>query len=58
MLCNNFGDYRDFSLTLEVYLLAEVFEAFRGVCLKEYLLDPAQFFFSSKLELGRIVEYH
>ena len=44
MRCNNFGDYHDFYLTLDVYLLADIFEAFRGVCLKEYHLDPVHFF--------------
>ena len=57
MRCNNFGDYHDFYLTLDVYLLAYIIKAFRGVCLKEYHLDPVHFF-SSKLELGRNVEYH
>ena len=44
MRCNNFGDYHDFYLTLDVYLLADIFEALRGVCLKEYHLDPGHFF--------------
>ena len=44
MRCNNFGDYHDCYLTLDVYLLADIFEAFRGVCLKEYHLDPVHFF--------------
>ena len=44
MRCNNFGDYNDFYLTLDVYLVAHIFEAFRGVCLKEYHLDPVHFF--------------
>ena len=35
MRCNNFGDYHDFYFTLDAYLLADIFEAFRGVCLKE-----------------------
>ena len=44
----------DFYLTLDVYLLADISESLRGVC----HLDPLHFFFSSKLELGRNVEYH
>ena len=44
MRCNKFGDYHDFYLTLNVYIFADIFEAFRGVCLKEYHLDPLQFF--------------
>ena len=56
--CNNFGEYHDFNLTLDVYLWADIFDAFRGVCLKDYQLDPVRFFFSSKLELCGNVEYH
>ena len=44
MRCNNFGDYHDFYLTLDVYLLADISEAFRSVCLKEYHLDPVHIF--------------
>ena len=43
MRCNNFGDYHSFHLTLDVYLLADIFEAFCGVCLRKYHLDPVPF---------------
>ena len=49
MRCNNFGDYHDFYLTLNVYLLADIFEAFRGVCLREYHLDAVHFFSAPNL---------
>lgn len=41
--CRNFRDYHINYLWRDVALLAEVFEAFRTLSLKEYKLDPAQF---------------
>ena len=40
----NLGEYHDLYLTTDVILLANVFEAFRKVCLKNYGLDPAHFY--------------
>ena len=37
------GEYHDLYLKADVILLANVFEAFRKVCLKNYGLDPAHF---------------
>ncbi|XP_057310096.1 uncharacterized protein LOC130648092 [Hydractinia symbiolongicarpus] len=37
-------DYHDIYLTIDVLLLADVFETFRGVCLDNYSLDPAHFY--------------
>ena len=39
----NLGEYHDLYLKTDVILLANVFEAFRKVCLKNYELDPAHF---------------
>ena len=63
MRCNNFDVYHDFHLTLDVYPLADIFEAFRAVCLKVYHSDPVHTFSApilswegmlnnSKVELG------
>ena len=65
MECKDFdsGDNHDLYLTLDVYLLADIFEAFRQVGLKEYQIDPAHFYsapnfswegmlISTKVELG------
>ena len=38
------GEYHDLYLKADVILLADIFEAFREVCLKNYRLDPAHFY--------------
>ncbi|XP_057290807.1 uncharacterized protein LOC130613487 [Hydractinia symbiolongicarpus] len=43
------GDYHDIYLTIDVLLLAGVFETFRGVCLDNYSLDPAHFYSANGL---------
>ena len=40
---NNLGDYNDLYVQSDTLLLADVFENFRDICLKEYELDPAHF---------------
>ena len=40
----NLGKYHDLYLKADVILLANVFEAFREVCLKNYRFDPAYFY--------------
>ena len=39
----NLGDYHDFYAKSDTLLLADVFENFRDMCIKEYELDPAHF---------------
>ena len=39
----NFGDYHDLHVKSDTLLLADVFENFRDMCIKEYELDPAHF---------------
>ena len=43
------GEYHDLYLKMDVILLANVFEAFRKVCLKNYGLDPAHFYTAPRL---------
>ena len=40
---NNLGDYHDLYVQSDTLLLADVFENFRDMCLKEHELDPAHF---------------
>ena len=39
----NLGDYHDLYVQRDTLLLADVFENFRDMCIKEYELDPAHF---------------
>ena len=39
----NLGDYHDLHVQSDTLLLADVFNSFRDMCLKEYELDPAHF---------------
>ena len=41
---NNLGEYHDPYLRTDIILLANVFKAFRKVCLDNYKLDPAHFY--------------
>ena len=40
---NNLGEYHDLYVQSDTLLLADVFENFRDMCLKEYELNPAHF---------------
>lgn len=39
-----FGDYYDLHLKTDVLLLADVFESFRDMALRNYNLDPCHFY--------------
>ena len=39
----NIGDYHDLYVQSDTFLLADVFENFRNMCVKEYKIDPAHF---------------
>jgi len=47
--CETFRDYHDLYNVSDVLLLADVFENFRDVCMKNYKLDPAWYFTSPGL---------
>ena len=46
---NNLGEYHDLYLRTDVILLANIFEAFRKVCLDNYGLDPAHVYMAPGL---------
>ena len=46
---NNLGNYHDLYVQSDTLLLADVFEDFRDMCLKEYELDPAHFLLLPRL---------
>ena len=43
------GEYHDLYLKTDVILLANVFEVFGKVCLKNYRLDPAHFYTAPRI---------
>ena len=45
----NMGKYHDLYLKTDTILLANVFESFRSICMKNYGLDPAHFYTASGL---------
>ena len=44
MNCDSMGEYHDLYLYQDIFLLADIFEQFRQVCLKNYELDPAHYY--------------
>ena len=44
MACESMGDYHDLYLYQDIFLLADIFEQFRKMCVKNYELDPAHFY--------------
>ena len=53
----NLGEYHDLYLKSDVLLLADVFEEFRNVCLKNYSLDPAWYYTSPGLSWDAFLKH-
>ena len=53
----NLGEYHDLYLKIDVLLLAEIFENFRNVCLKNYELDPANYYTSPGLSWDALLKF-
>ena len=47
--CQNLGDYHDIHLETDVFLLADIFEKFKKVCMNLYKLDPSNFYSAPNL---------
>ena len=45
----NLGEYDDLYVQSDTFLLADVFENFRNMCLKIHELDPAKYFLAPGL---------
>ena len=52
----NMGEYHDLYLKTDVILLADIFENFRDVCLKNYKLDPAWYYTSLGLSWDALLK--
>ena len=50
-------DYHDVYLKTDVTLLADVFEKFRGMCLKTYKLDPCHYLSAPSLAIDAALKY-
>lgn len=53
--CENIGDYNDLYLRSDVILLACIFENNRNICLREYKLDPAQYYTTPGLSMSGLL---
>ena len=47
--CQNLGEYHDIYLETDVFLLADIFEKSRKVCMNVYKLDPSNFYSAPNL---------
>ncbi|XP_057294527.1 uncharacterized protein LOC130623038 [Hydractinia symbiolongicarpus] len=51
------GDYHDAYLVVDVLLLTDIFQNFRGVCQNQYKLDPAHFYSAPGLAWKAALKY-
>ena len=54
--CETLADYHDLYLKTDTLLLADVFENFRNMCLKQYKLDPAHYYTSPGLSWDALLK--
>ena len=52
----NLEDYHNLYNQVDVLLLADVFENFRDICIKNYKLDPRLLLYGSGFSLGRVIK--
>ena len=54
--CKTLDDYHNLYVHSDVALLADVFETFRDLCLKQYWLDPAHYYTSPDLSWDALLK--
>ena len=54
--CKTLGNYNDLYCRNDVLLLADVFETFRNMCLRQYGLDPAHYYTSPGLSWDALLK--
>ena len=54
--CKTLGDYSNLYCSTDVLLLADVFETFRKICLRQYGLDPAHYYISPGLSWDALLK--
>ena len=54
--CSNLGDYSNLYCCTDVLLLADMFETFRKMCLRQYGLDPAHYYTSPGLSWDALLK--
>ncbi|KAJ8976357.1 hypothetical protein NQ317_011597 [Molorchus minor] len=55
--CKTLGEYADIYLKSDIFLLADVFENFRRVCLTKYKLDPSHFLTAPSLSWDAMLRH-
>lgn len=55
--CESIGDYHIVYLYQDIFLLADIFEQFRGVYLKNYELDPVHYYTVPGLARDAVLKY-
>ena len=52
----NLGDYHDLYVQSDMLLLADVFNNFRDMCIKEFELDPDHFFIITWISMASLLK--
>ncbi|KAF2354773.1 hypothetical protein FHG87_014474, partial [Trinorchestia longiramus] len=55
--CKTFKDYHNLYLKVDILLLADVFENFKEMCMKTYLLDLVHYFTMPGLSFDALLKH-